>query len=270
MKQFGKNVKGVLAIGALAYTGWTWYAIGILTYGMIGNPSAMHYIREEQSGINASINQHFCMDDIGSPNIINQRDAYDSSVGGYYLDTDEISVFSAVTISPNNTLFDRLSVLLFDADEQLSIEEIYSHEYGHYLIDQILENEELGYLLTDELFCENPLLHIINEGIAQYIIRSAFDFGPHHEEFTIDDWPEDLSDIQPHTHPFIIYDGGYYLVKDILDLYGVDGIIYLFENPPLRSDSQDILGYQAKILNGLESNKTLKTQCEGFINNQNN
>ena len=129
---------------------------------------------------------------------------------------------------------------------------VLSHELGHYYSDKLIENKISKNFYNRNFSKEEFLgLLIIQEGIAEY-----FRDYPGEDSFDscFDDslWPSDILELQLNRY---IYAGGYFLVKPVLDKFGVEkGVEYLFKNPPqTEKELLDLPGYRRDVIKSLES-----------------
>lgn len=133
------------------------------------------------------------------------------------------------------------------------IKQVIDHELGHFYVDMLSENLGTGswpQTLTENGTVDKNAIHIIGEGIAEYFGRSM---NSHYDNFKDQEWPTKLEDFVNSDNPSIPnyriwYDGGYHLVKPIIDEFGVKGIMYLMFHPPTEKELLDLQGYQKKIL----------------------
>ena len=138
----------------------------------------------------------------------------------------------------HNQLSDSVTAETAAADADVG--EVFDHELGHALMDQVSRRNGLGPWFTSERFDastdEQRLgLDILSEGIALFFQRVYF--------------PRDDSDLSELTFPatreqqqfftyrMIAYDGGYWIVRDVLSRYGERGLIWLMRHPPVVTDN---------------------------------
>lgn len=150
------------------------------------------------------------------------------------------------------------------------IKELLAHELGHHYAFEL--QSEIGGI--DHLNPDIPRLNvrehlgilIIREGIGTYFgeilkgdktikTRTGEDF----EKF----WSKkyELEEIKSYWgDKFIIYEGGYEVVKPILDKHKKEGLIYLLKNPLKIKDFDlsKVIDYQKKALEELEHAKSKK------------
>lgn len=159
----------------------------------------------------------------------------DGNNGLYYKKKDQI----------NLNITEHL-IHMFDAD--YNPDDLLNHELAHFLMDKMSEREGKGDYPPD-IICNNESdakmtalsYRIISEGIAEYVAR----FMTRNESDKYDDkmYPDNS----------FIYDGGYHLVKPILDAYGVKSIDYLMDNPPTLEEMLDLLSYQERMMKELST-----------------
>ncbi len=118
------------------------------------------------------------------------------------------------------------------------------HELGHYYCDRLYENMLTDIATKDDLndpfrFDKMVSLNIVHEGIGEYFERVMTD---EEDSFEDSDWPingEEFIDTEAliFDQKIVVpehlkYDGGYHLVKPIIDQYQKEGILYLLHHPP--------------------------------------
>jgi len=113
-------------------------------------------------------------------------------------------------------------------DWKHQLDEIIRHELGHFWDD--LRREKLG-LPPPKTLGEK----IILEGTGEYFRRGRFA-----QPFTYS-WPQN-DNITPED----IYDGGYFLVRPILNVDLIEGHQYLSRNPPAEEDLRNMRAYQRR------------------------
>ena len=124
------------------------------------------------------------------------------------------------------------------ADVELS--ELLDHELGHELMDQVSRRNGLGPWFTDERFrsstgAEQLGLNILSEGTAVFFQRldsPRDDSGLSERAF-----PATRDEQALYTYRMIVFDGGYWLVRDVLSHYGERGLIWLMRHPFIADDN---------------------------------
>lgn len=120
------------------------------------------------------------------------------------------------------------------AAEDNELAEIMDHELGHELMDQVSRRNGLGPWFTEKRFNastdgERLGLDILSEGTAQYFQRVNF---PREDsdlsEFT---FPATVEQQKYYTYRMIAYDGGYWIVRDVLKKHGERGLIWFMHHP---------------------------------------
>lgn len=138
-----------------------------------------------------------------------------------------------------------------------TIKMVLDHELGHFYCDKLSENLEKGSwpqtLLENGTVDENAI-HIIREGIAEYFVRTM---NIHYDYFNNEEWPKRKQDFVDKNNPSVPnyrmwYDGGYHLVKPIIDKFGVKGITYLMFHPPTEEELINLKEYQLKVIQQLQ------------------
>jgi hypothetical protein len=130
------------------------------------------------------------------------------------------------------------------------VDRVLSHELGHYYSDKLAESKISENFYERSFSKEESIgLLIIQEGIAEYFRNYS---GEVILDFDDSLWPSKIFMLQLGRYA---YGGGHFLVKPILDKFGVEaGVEYLLNNPPkTEKELLDLPGYRHKIMNSLES-----------------
>lgn len=130
------------------------------------------------------------------------------------------------------------------------------HELAHYYLDML--SEQLVHAdwpkYEDDMSLAQMLgIKLISEGTATYIERRM---NGQEDTFTDQDWPKSVQGfvfhpLMPVPKSEIVYEGGFHLVKPIIDQYGEKGIKYLMFNPPKEQEILNLPLYQQRILEEL-------------------
>lgn len=118
--------------------------------------------------------------------------------------------------------------------------ELLDHELGHELMDQVSRRNGLGAWFTEERFNtstegERVGLDILSEGTALFFQRVSF---PRDDrELSQGTFPATLREQRFYTYRMIAYDGGYWMVRDVLNRYGERGLIWLMSHPFVARDN---------------------------------
>ena len=145
----------------------------------------------------------------------------------------DFSDFMATIATFNNTYNVRRSV---------------DHELAHFYCDKITEKffqnkSPLFYFyLTDE---ERMGQLLVDEGIAEYVENKMN--GEDEKPFSFQGWPSDLSQFRNKE----VYQGGYAMVKPIIDQHGEKGIQFLLFNPPTPKELFMPQKYQERMLTSI-------------------
>jgi len=169
----------------------------------------------------------------------------DSSwVFAYYTSENDTIHFNSETLSyDKDSLVDSYInwLELYVKDYRLVLE----HELGHFYYDQFLEKQ----VITKEEILNKKndinLTRLVSEGIAEYFERT---YSREEDNFTNDEWPNDINNLEEEETIRVIYSGGYHLVKPIIDKYGLNGIHHLIINPPKMENLQNLPSYQQQVL----------------------
>ncbi|MBU0470547.1 MAG: hypothetical protein KKA62_05570 [Nanoarchaeota archaeon] len=130
---------------------------------------------------------------------------------------------------------------------------IVDHELAHYYCDNLSESLERGswpdYRYKDQITIFT--LKIISEGTAMYF-ENTLNGGE--DDFNDSEWPTEFNGFFSGVYSLnnrIIYQGGYHLVKPIIDKFGQKGIEYLMFNPPRYLELIKLPKYQERIMKEL-------------------
>lgn len=157
-------------------------------------------------------------------------------------------------IYENNAIYLNLSGF----DNYTGAKETLDHELGHFYTEKLHESWGLGiwpvYTYDEPYSDSNICLKLIDEGIAEYFSR-AMNNGA--DAFKDTNWPISVFGFWENH---VINDGGYHLVKPIIDAYGEEGIAYLISNPPTEEELFFLPLYQQQALDDLGD-----TTCWSFF-----
>jgi len=137
---------------------------------------------------------------------------------------------------------DRLCSLGVFLGVKYDLKRVLDHELGHYYTDKL--HEHLGQGDWPAFRKDNNIgVWWIAEGVAEYFERTMNHSGST-DEFEL---PEinDLRDVYDVRN---VYDGGYLLVKPIIEHHGSKGIEYLIQHPPSIEEFNDLTRYQLDAL----------------------
>lgn len=153
--------------------------------------------------------------------------------GEYAPNTDLVTIDSCIIQNDNET------------------RRVLSHELGHFYADKLNETAGLGNWpnFENKTFVQQQAIHLVSEGIGEYFERATH---PKADDFKDSNWPAQISDFSILR---IRYNGGFHLVKPIIDLHKKAGIEYLIANPPQEKDLLNLPAYQRKALEFLEARK---------------
>lgn len=151
-----------------------------------------------------------------------------------------------------------LNADLAATDEEVS--ELLDHELGHELMDQVSRRSGLGPWFTEQRFqastdAEKLGLDILSEGTAKFFQRldsPRDDSGLSEQAFPASHEQQAL-----YTYRMIAFDGGYWLVRDVLSRYGERGLIWLMAHPFVAADDMQAaaMAYRARALQELSHSK---------------
>ena len=122
------------------------------------------------------------------------------------------------------------------------------HELAHFYCDKIRE-KALGKNYHHKIFLfipEEAIANLlINEGIAEYVKNKMN--GEEEKAISLERWPLSVEQFSNYE----IYQGGYAVVKPIIDQYGEKGIQFLLFNIPTPKEIFTPKEYQQRILKDL-------------------
>lgn len=119
------------------------------------------------------------------------------------------------------------------------IAELIDHELGHELMDQVSRRNGLGPWFTEARFnasteAERFGLDILSEGTAQFFQRVDF---PHNDSALSERaFPATREERRIYTYRLVAFEGGYWMVRDVLSQYGERGLIWLMSHPLVAGD----------------------------------
>ncbi len=145
-----------------------------------------------------------------------------------------------IYLNPENNLYGLLTGLFSPENWQGTLE----HELGHFYVNK--QAKELG--ICGSVICadteHNRGLKVVGEGIGEYFRRKGT--REERDEFSNGKISGSFLDLR---EP---YDGGYHLVKPILDYDLKRGVNYLITHPPTEQDLDNIQAYQRRALDVLK------------------
>ncbi|MDP3990084.1 MAG: hypothetical protein Q8Q01_02660 [archaeon] len=192
------------------------------------------------------------------PNLAFEVSNYDERFFAVYTPENDTINFNSKSLTCETDLIIYQFINWLEGNEVENYRIVLEHELGHFYVDKL--NESLGKgnwpIFPDSKDRAGIIgLRIISEGIAEYFERT------HTQQldlFTDSEWPNNLESYDATDLPkfkWLIYGGGYHLVKPIIDSYGKNGIKYLMLNPPKNDEITNLEKYQNKILQELKENK---------------
>lgn len=142
------------------------------------------------------------------------------------------------------------------ADEEVS--ELLDHELGHELMDQVSRRNGLGPWFTEQRFqastdAEKLGLDILSEGTAMYFQR--VDSPRDDSGLSAASFPSTREEQSLYTYKMVAFDGGYWLVRDVLHRYGERGLIWLIGHPFVAGDGMRAaaIAYRQRALHELQN-----------------
>lgn len=141
------------------------------------------------------------------------------------------------------------------------IREVLAHELGHFYVDSRMRAEFPKSWIATRYQSEEPLgpedlgLVVVQEGIGEYFSSKVIDRVSY---FGNSSWQRewDIQDLRtPSVWRFLAYEGGYALVKPVIDKYGEKALDYFITNP-LKFDIpslENAIAYQEQALKELQA-----------------
>jgi len=125
------------------------------------------------------------------------------------------------------------------AAEDTEFGELVDHELGHDLMDQVSRRNGLGPWFSEERFNkstdeEKLGLDILSEGTAEFFQNA--NFPRDYSDLSAAVFPATTEEQQFYSYKMIAYDGGYWIVRDILNRFGERGLIWLMLHPFVASN----------------------------------
>lgn len=165
-------------------------------------------------------------------------------VGLYKGVEDTIYLPSGLLVKPEFDWSDFIATIA-TFNNTVEAKRVLDHELAHFYCDKMKEKawEKNHHLLQIYLFFPEEIIanRLINEGIARYVENRM---NGEEESFSLDNWPSKVENFTRET----IYQGGYTIVKPIIDRYGEKGIQFLLFNPPTSKELFTPQQYQERIL----------------------
>lgn len=137
---------------------------------------------------------------------------------------------------------------------------IIDHELGHALMDQASRRAGKGSWITQKEI--NKLnssrktgVDVLSEGVAEWFTALS---NPRFPQLTSESFPKNYQEATLYFRVTISYDGGHWMVRDILNRYGEKGLVWMIANPPSFDTSymrRDAVAYRENAL--LELSKSL-------------
>jgi len=169
-------------------------------------------------------------------------------IGLYDNANDTIYLPSGLLIRPRWDFNDTM-VTIVTFNRTAYAKRVLDHELAHFYCDKVKEqvlgkNHHLSniYMFIPEERIANQL---VGEGIAKYIENKMN--GEDHGLYPFKDWPSDIEDFSNKE----IYQGGYTIVRPIIDQYKEKGIHILLLNLPTEEEIFKPLDYQKRIFRKL-------------------
>lgn len=124
------------------------------------------------------------------------------------------------------------------AAEDAEFGELLDHELGHELMDQVSRRNGLGPWFTEKRFNgstdeERLGLDILSEGTAVFFQSASFPRD--YSDLSARTFPATAEDQPLYTYKMIAYDGGYWIVRDVLTKFGERGLVWLIRHPFVAS-----------------------------------
>lgn len=135
-------------------------------------------------------------------------------------------------VFPSGTFFADSLFLPFDTSLSAQIRMATYHELGHAYADQVSRSMGLGMWPKEEWFAGDSvkkelLIDMLSEGVAEYFGR-AFLRDRSETEIMPEEWEVEFTPLQ---YEHLSYEGGYWLVRPILDACASEGVRYIVSHP---------------------------------------
>lgn len=148
-----------------------------------------------------------------------------------------VSRLIAETTVRHKTLLKLANPAVISEDGELG--ELFDHELGHLLMDQVSRRNKLGPWFTAKRFLGKELaeqlgINIVSEGTAMYFQRIRHSNFSKLSEAV---FPADLDQWRYYSFTAVAYEGGFWLVRDVLKKHGERGLAWLIAHPFLATDN---------------------------------
>ena len=199
------------------------------------DPRTIHYVTQNLDSIISSQEEDLGIHHFGSPKIIFRSCVERADRASYNPHTDVMEIFvprAYVHFIPKRT------------------EHLIRHELGHFYTDKLSENIGNGdWPRKEKKEIDWIRNRLVAEGVAEYFARKSNGEKDAFEDFQ---WPKTPEEFKNGGYS-ICYDGGFHLVKPVIDRYGKKGIEYLICNPPSAKDLKNLPEYQSRVLKYLSN-----------------
>ena len=168
-------------------------------------------------------------------------------LGLYRGENDSIYLPSGILTNPKWDFSDFM-VTIATFNNTYNVKRSVDHELAHFYCDKVKErvfqnkSPPFSFYFTDE---ERVSQLLVNEGIAEYVENKMN--GEDEKPFSFQNWPSDLTQFTNKD----VYQGGYTIVKPIIDRYGEKGIQFLLFNPPTPKELFTPKLYQERMLTSI-------------------
>ncbi|MDP3698877.1 MAG: hypothetical protein Q8R47_04780 [Nanoarchaeota archaeon] len=165
--------------------------------------------------------------------------------GLYHNGKDTIYLPSGVLIKPEPDFSDFITKIA-TFNHTVDVKRTLDHELAHFYCDKMKE-KALGknhhafqkyFSFPEEIIADQ----LINEGIAKYFENKMN--GEDKKKFSFEEWPSEIDQFSGR----VLYQGGYAIVKPIIDRHKEKGIQFLLFNPPTPTELFTPQEYQERIL----------------------
>jgi len=198
------------------------------------DPEVKEYATQYFESIMPILEENIGLQHLGMPNFELKGCGHRGDHEFYNPDTDTVTIYV-----PRSYVF----------FSKITTEELIRHGLGHFYADKLSENLGNGSWpprTGDTL--EQIRDRLLTEGVAEYFRRKS----SRDEEDTFKDsqWPKTLDEclgIEDWNYNFF-YNGGYHLVKPLIDAHGQRGIEYLIVHSPEKRNLTDLQSYQEEAL----------------------
>jgi len=203
------------------------------------DPRVEEYIKQNLNQIMEAHEKKMGIEFIGKPKI--QYSLIEERFEGSYGPSKKLISLPSGLLTHPLPDFGDLIIPFLVGKKQLTAISVLDHELGHFYCYE--RSKKLGYNILNNLGSD-----VVQEGIAGYFESRTQPNQRSNSNFKDENWPKNMKDFRDYE----IYQGGFYLVKPVIDKFKKKGIDYLILHPPTPNDLKNLPRYQKKVLHALE------------------